>query len=400
MKMIRKFNRPGYEPLLFGWAAGAVFSLIVQLIYNPIHLGEIGCLDFQWFYTASRFLLHGELSRAYDYPTFAASAYPVTHGICEIEHVDYPPTLFLFIGWVALFPLKVSLAIWLVTTLAACLLALYSILPRYQTILVTLTLYPVWITAALGHDGFLTAALFGGFLICLGERRTWMAGLFVGALAYKPQFGLLIPIALLAQTEWRVLISGTIATLTVAVIAGFSFGWDTWPAAVHAIIERGQFITATTENAFLTSPFGVLRNTFALPAAVAWIGQGIVSLVAARCVWVVWRNPAVGFDLKAAVLAIGSFIAAPHPFPYDLGIVVVGTVFLVRDGLVRRYPQWQRGAVISCWLATPIMPFGWWVLPAIITACFVLFFVALDRCRPAAIPHTRLGVNPGWEGAD
>ena len=47
-----------------------------------------------------------------------------------------------------------------------------------------------------------TAALFGGGLSLL-ERRPLLAGGLLGLLIYKPQLGLLIPVALLAGRHWR-----------------------------------------------------------------------------------------------------------------------------------------------------------------------------------------------------
>lgn len=47
------------------------------------------------------------------------------------------------------------------------------------------------------QSGFLTAALFGSALVML-DRRLVLAGLLLALLAFKPQFGLLIPLALIA----------------------------------------------------------------------------------------------------------------------------------------------------------------------------------------------------------
>ena len=49
-----------------------------------------------------------------------------------------------------------------------------------------------------GHNGFLTAALFGSGLPLLPTRPVH-AGALLGLLAYKPQYGLLIPLALAAR---------------------------------------------------------------------------------------------------------------------------------------------------------------------------------------------------------
>ena len=53
-----------------------------------------------------------------------------------------------------------------------------------------------------GQNGFLTAALIGGTLGLL-ERRPALAGVCLGLLTYKPQFGLLFPIVLIADRRWR-----------------------------------------------------------------------------------------------------------------------------------------------------------------------------------------------------
>ena len=49
--------------------------------------------------------------------------------------------------------------------------------------------------AMVGQNGFVTAALFGGALICL-ERRPLVAGCLIGLLSFKPHLGILFPIAL------------------------------------------------------------------------------------------------------------------------------------------------------------------------------------------------------------
>ena len=58
--------------------------------------------------------------------------------------------------------------------------------------------YPaVLINIGHGQNGFLTAALLGGALVIL-DRRPIVAGILFGLLVYKPQFGLMIPLALIA----------------------------------------------------------------------------------------------------------------------------------------------------------------------------------------------------------
>ena len=55
-----------------------------------------------------------------------------------------------------------------------------------------------------GQNGFLTAALLGGALVVL-DRRPILAGILIGLLVYKPQYGLMIPIVLAVSGRWRAL---------------------------------------------------------------------------------------------------------------------------------------------------------------------------------------------------
>ena len=83
--------------------------------------------------------------------------------------------------------------------------------------------------SATARTDSLTTALLGGAL-CLIDRRPWLAGVLIGLLAYKPQFGVLIPIALLANQRWS---SIAAAGATVAALVALSFamlGGDVWHA--------------------------------------------------------------------------------------------------------------------------------------------------------------------------
>ena len=109
----------------------------------------------------------------------------------------YPPFFFAIAVLVAAFPYAWGLAIWLTAWLAAYLAAIRAILPRPETLLIATAFPAVFVNIGHGQNGFLTTALLGGALQLL-DRRPWLAGVLIGLLAYKPQFGVLIPVALLA----------------------------------------------------------------------------------------------------------------------------------------------------------------------------------------------------------
>ena len=123
----------------------------------------------------------------------------------------YPPFFFAVAVLVAALPYAWGLAIWLAASLAAYLAAMRAILPRPETLLIAAAFPAVFVNIGHGQNGFLTAALLGGALHLL-DRRPWLAGVLIGCLAYKPQFGVLIPLALLAGGRWST-IAAAVATV-------------------------------------------------------------------------------------------------------------------------------------------------------------------------------------------
>ena len=99
-----------------------------------------------------------------------------------------------------------------------------------RAILVAATAFPaVAINLLHGHNGFLTAGLLAWGLIVL-PRRPLLAGALFALLAYKPQFALAIPVALIAGGAWRSLAAAAFSfvALTAATLA--AFGTEPWRA--------------------------------------------------------------------------------------------------------------------------------------------------------------------------
>ena len=60
------------------------------------------------------------------------------------------------------------------------------------------------------QTGFFTAALIGGSLVLL-ERRKVAAGTMLGLLIFKPHFGILFPVVLIAARQWQILANAIVA---------------------------------------------------------------------------------------------------------------------------------------------------------------------------------------------
>jgi hypothetical protein len=376
----RFFREPALAACASGVAVGYLWLLFAQLAWNSSGIGADGknCRDFTWIWLSGRLAQSPLPEQIYDHAAFAASRVALAGpSNCQLGHFDNPPTILFFTYPLGSMPYRLAFVAWLAATLALYLAAVYAILPRPAAILAALAPYPVFINTLLGHNGFLTAGLVGFGLVCI-EHRPWLSGIFLALLTYKPQFGILFPLALLASRNWRALVSAAIASLVLALVGAAAFGWQTWPMFFAALADRAARLSRDPSLDFwLISTAGFLR-ALGVGAAAAWGAQAIVTAVVALTVYVLWRRP-IPYALQAAALAAGSVLAAPHAFGYDASILTIAVAFLVRDAIARGFLAGERPILLLCWAALFVLRGP---IPAI--ACAVLLALVVRRVAGAS----------------
>ncbi|HKS63009.1 MAG TPA: glycosyltransferase family 87 protein [Xanthobacteraceae bacterium] len=215
-------------------------------------------------------------------------------------------------------------------------------------LLLALAFPAVFVNLGHGHNGFLTAALIGFALLSL-DRRPVVAGILFGLLAYKPQFGLLIPLVLLATGRWRALVAAaaTVVALTLAVT--LAFGVETW----RAFFASAPFTRAVLEQGgpgwhLIQSVFSFVRM-WGGPVPLAYAAQGALTLgLAMSLVWL-WRSRA-DFELKAAALCLATLLATPYSMDYDMMALAPAIAFLVVHGLRRGFGGYEISALAALWI--------------------------------------------------
>jgi hypothetical protein len=306
--------------------------------------------DFSNVYAAGRLTWQGRPAEAYD-PPLQHAAEKAVFGGAEVPFFGwhYPPFFFLIAFLVAALPYAAGLALWLATSLAAYLGAIRAILPRRETWLLATAFPAVFVNIGHGQNGFFTAALLGGALNLL-DRRPWIAGLLIGLLAYKPQFGVLIPVALVAGGRWRTIGA---AAATVAVLIGVSWlalGSPVWQAffdSMHftqtVVLEQGG-----TGWEKIQSAFSAVRMWGAsVPAAYA-VQAALGLTLAASLAWL-WQSGAA-FELKASALATGCLLATPYVLDYDLVVMAVAIAFFARHGLRKGFRDYEISVLAFAWI--------------------------------------------------
>lgn len=337
--------------------------------------------DFVNVWAAGRLALDGHAAAAYDWTLHkAAEVRAVGHDFANYYGWHYPPTFLFVAAALATLPYLASAIVWLLATLALCAAALAKILgERAGTALALGFPAALWNVTA-GQNGFFTAALIGGTL-CLLERRPALAGVCLGLLTYKPHFGLLFPLVLIADRRWRTIVVAAAVALALAALSWLVFGAATWVAFAQGLSATSRVVLGEGGADWnrLQSLFGLMRAHGA-SETLAWSVQAAAALAAAVVLVVLWRSRAP-FELKAAALAAGALLATPYVYMYDLVVLAVATAFLLRDGLQRGFSSFDGAALAAAAALILIYPYA----PTQVGLAAVMIVSALAAFRACCI---------------
>jgi alpha-1,2-mannosyltransferase len=348
--------------------------------------------DFSNVYAAGRDVLAGEAAAPFDPVRQFAREQAIFGAKTQFYGWHYPPFFLGLAALLALMPYTLALAVWQGATLLLYLLAIRAILfaspfpggggsraegtrggmsggenesplpaslrPATSSLreevkkgwLLLALAYPaVFVNLGHGHNGFLTAALLGAGLVTLAQRPI-LAGIFIGLLAYKPQFGLLIPLVLAVSGNWRAFASAALTVLALVLAVTLAFGPDVWTAFLAS-----TYFTRTVALEQGVTGWYKIQSVFALVRMwgggvdLAYAVQGAATIaIAAALAWL-WRSKAA-YPLKAAALLIGSILATPYSFDYDLMLLAPAIAFLAADGFERGFAPWEKTLLALLWI--------------------------------------------------
>ena len=328
--------------------------------------------DFLSFWTAGGAALKGMALAAYDaHRQHATQVTLMGHEFSGTLEWSYPP-LFLFVAvCLACLPYASAFALWSTATMAIHAGVAAAIAGQRRAFL--LACAAPWTFAAMlpGQNGFLTAALLGLSLLHV-ERRPAMAGLLIGLLSYKPQLGVLIPLALAAGGYWRSFAWACAGCIGWNALAGVVFGFGTFDAFVHAVRDtsHSHLIAGALSWCKLQSAYGFARALGA-GAVGAWGAQLVVSGAAAAAIVACWRSD-TPYALKAALLAALAPQATPYVLVYDLPVLSVAAAFLYRDRSFDRTDWCLLGAAAPLTFAFLFVPVPSAFLASVAVAAMVL----------------------------
>jgi hypothetical protein len=312
------------NPLLL---TGVFCVCLAAYTFAAIWSGMIGAdglswtnTDFSNYWIASRLVLEGQSLDLFSGQDIYFQHMQAAFGADYPWHNwSYPPSFLLIIWPLGLMPHAPSMVVFLLATVILFLHSVFKVEEGASAIVPILFSMFLICNGFLAQNGYLTAALMIYGLACRDRSPVW-AGIAFGLLTVKPQLGLLIPILLLYERRWSVILWAILTALFLIGLSALIFGLDSWRGYLqHNIPYQGE-VMAELSGVFLymmPSVFGYLRSLgfdasmamlFHLPIAGLALAAFIRGLFLSR----------TRFQRDVLLLA-ASFLVSPYALIYDMG---------------------------------------------------------------------------------
>jgi hypothetical protein len=285
--------------------------------------------DFFGLWTAGRLAANHAAAQVYD-PAQLHAAQVALGMPNQTEYpFPYPPSFLLLMAPLGFLPRGVAFAVVMGGSLLLFLWATVKPGWRLPQMLAVLLAPTTTLALVAGQTGFLEGALLaGGFR--LAGRRPICAGILFGLLTYKPQIGILIPVALVSAKLWRTIGAAIVTIALLVAVTSAIFGAATWLAWADNIVAYAhQFAAESSEIAHLMPTVAQGLERLGAAPAIADLGQGAAALAAVAVVWRCFRSGPG--ELACACLFAATFLATPHAFVYDMPVLATAILLVIDE---------------------------------------------------------------------
>jgi hypothetical protein len=344
--------------------------------------------DFVVYWTASKVARTQSPDAVFSRETMAAAEREVIAADIPPRIWNYPPTFLLMVLPLSLLPYFASLLAWLGSTFCGFIYVIRRLLPHRGAWL--FLFFPGAVSNFLyGQNGFLSTIFLGGGLLLM-DRHPFLGGSLLGLMSYKPQLALLIPLALAAGRCWQALAGAICAAAGLALASLFRLGWDPWISFFKNLSLAAGLLERPHLWGKMPTIFAALAQAGVSPGTA--LGLQLAGTVGVGCLVArVWFRGAP-LPRRGSVLALGSILATPYAFAYDLAIIALPVAWLgweaYRNGWIADEVLLLLAWALMAWASLGIPgPLSWAAkFPLSQAALAALLILALYRVhRPAQL---------------
>ena len=354
-------------------------TALVTILADPYQM------DFVSYWAAARLTVAGNPAGAYDlalHRSVELGAIPLRGAL----PFAYPPCFLLLLAPFGLLAYPVAAVAWVLLGVAA-----YGAgLRRWALPWLAFSFPPLLVNVITGQSGLLATAVLAGGIMLL-PKRPIVAGFLLGLLVVKPQLGLVIPLALLAGREWRVIAGAAASALGLVALSLLVFGWAPWQAWFgNAAVAASIASEGLAGWHRMASVYGALREA-GLASVAAWLVHAALALGAAGAACLVWYRRAEP-EPRAAALAAATALASPYLFVYDSLILVLPFLWLIGRG---RHPL-PLALVWAILFLALVQVAGWSGGPNLtpLAAIVLLGLVLIETLQPSRLSVSASETEP------
>jgi hypothetical protein len=334
-------------------AAGTLLLLATWAIYGYVvsnpglrdRAGNLKGADFVLWYTLGDFGRRGDVADLYRGEEFLQqrqfALVPESTGdyfVCL-----YPPQVTALFAPFAGLPYPHAFVLWSalgVLVYAACVTAVWRTCPNLRpfagTVAVCAAAYPGFFEqVAHGQCAIVSLACVTLAYLALHAGRPVLAGVAVGALAFKPTLAATAVAVFVLAGEWRLLLGVAIGVAAQYGVATVAYGPDVIVAWFRAMLTLGDAVSRQTPKLY---NMHCLRAFWSLLVPWPDVAKGLYLASAAGTVLLAWqawrRNADVGVKFAAVLLA--TVLVSPHLYVYDLLILAPALAVLADRSAVPR----------------------------------------------------------------
>ncbi len=338
-----------YAFLIAGW----IFNASVL----PDHKGMQFAHDFVNVYVSGEAVREGKAAEVYDWQKHEERQHQFeisgrgTRPWNGFVPWLYPP-MFLAVAWLVSFlPYYTALACYFAAGFAACAFVLYKLAGFKQSKWAIAAFPGLLINPIFGNTGYITTSLLGAGLLFL-DTSPVLAGFFFALLSYKPQFFVLIPLALAVGRYWKAFFSTCLSAAFLMALSLWAFGIDAWIGFFDGLPLARGFILESPRDYWL----GTMHTVFSMvriwggSIKAAFVVQGAASVAAVASLLWIWRQRPLSLAVRGSVLCAVLILASPYSFVYDEILLAIPIALLAREGIVRGFLPYEKIFLLVLWL--------------------------------------------------
>ena len=342
--------------------------------------------DFFGLWSCARFIFDHPAPQIYDSATLQAAQVALGMNPQTTYPFPYPPSFLLVLWPLGLLGYLAAYVVAIGVTLALFVWATVGTRWRSPMTLAALLAPTTTITIVAGQAGFLAAALLiGGFR--LAARRPFIAGILFGLATYKPQMGLLVPVALVSAGLWRTIAAAGATVAALVMLTSAVFGPSVWPAwAANLTQYAEQFAAQNSQIIHLMPTVWATLLQLGVAPPIAELAQFGAAAAAIGIVW--WSFRSGPSPLAIAALLVATPLATPHAFVYDLPILAAAVIWAIAERH-RAGDTFGTGEVLvmmSAMIAPITLVAGASRFPFALLSLILLLGMIVLRCRRLRAP--------------